>query len=305
MWRGSAASAANPGCALAETAQPQSTTWYGDPAWVYRAGALTVTVLPRRGGKIASIRHHGREWLTQPRRPLIALDDLPAHLVDGDMFGWDECAPTIDDCEVMGVQLPLHGDAWDVPWSEREGGWLEVSGRHLPYTLGRRLTVRPAGFRLDYVATAPVRMPFLWAAHPQFAAGPESRVILGEGGARLIDIFARGYWPDAIAGAPVRLGEVPDGRSGKLFVDPNVTTGLAKLLHADGATATFRWDSGVAPYLGVWMDRAGIGPVDAIAIEPMTGYADSCMAAMQAKRVLWLEPDRPVRWWVDVGFSTG
>lgn len=129
-----------------------------------------MVVLPVRGGKIASIRHRGREWLTQPQKPLLPLDRLPEFLVDGDMFGWDECAPTIDDCEVLGRRLPLHGDAWDQGWSDEGDGWLAVHGRSFDYRLCRRLTIRPDGFRLDYRVTAAERMPFLWAAHPQFAA---------------------------------------------------------------------------------------------------------------------------------------
>jgi len=284
-------------------AEPLRTTWQGDPALQYGAGDLIVTVLPRRGGKLASIVHRGREWLTQPQRPLIDLADLPPTLVAGDMFGWDECAPTIDDCTILGRNLPLHGDAWDQPWQETDDGWLVVRGRHFDYTLGRRLGLRPDGFRLEYRVTAAERMPFLWAAHPQFAAGPDTQVIFGDGSPRLVDLFDRGYWRDRSPAAAIRLSDLPPGRSAKLFADPGRPVDTAQLIHADGAALRFRWDAGIAPYLGVWMDRGGIGPVDTIALEPMTGYADSCAAAARANRILWLDPDEPVTWWLDVSFS--
>jgi galactose mutarotase-like enzyme len=281
---------------------PLRTTWHGDPALLYRVGDLVVVVLPQRGGKLASIVYRDREWLTQVRDPLIPREALPSLLVDGDMFGWDECAPTIDDCEVLGQRLPLHGDAWDQPWSEHDG-WLAVDGRHLGYTLRRHLSINPNGFRLDYLVTAPERIPFLWAAHPQFAAEPGTQVMFGDGTPGLIDIFDRGFWRDSLAGAPIHLSDVPPNRSAKLFVDPERAVDRAQLVHPDGARMTFHWDATVAPYLGVWMDRASIGPVDAIAIEPMTGYADSCAAAVAANRVLWLKPFEPVRWWLEVSFS--
>ncbi len=277
--------------------------WRGDPALVYRAGELMVVVLPQRGGKLASIVYRGRQWLTQPQRPLLPLSELPPLLVDGDMFGWDECAPTIDDCEVMGRKLPLHGDAWDQPWSEAGEGWLEVRGRQLAYTLRRRLSIRADGFRLDYSVSAGEPMPFLWAAHPQFTAAPGTRVVLGHGAEPLVDRFDRGYWRGRQAGHPVRLDDLPPGKSAKLFVTPEQPADRAQLIQPDGATLSFRWDAAVAPYLGVWMDRAGIGPVDAIAIEPMTGYADSCASAAEANRILRLAPGQAVDWWLEVSFG--
>lgn len=257
-------------------------------------------VLPQRGGKLASILHQGRQWLTQPRRPLLPLQKLPEFLVDGDMFGWDECAPTIDDCEVLGHRLPLHGDAWDQPWSDTGDGWLEVRGRLLPYTLRRRLFIRPDGFRLQYRVTADEPMPFLWAAHPQFAASPLTQVVFGSGDLPLVDSFERGYWRGRTAGDPIRLADLPRGQSAKLFVAPGQAADRALLLQPDGSSITFLWDPQVVPYLGVWMDRAGIGSVDTIAVEPMTGYANSCAAAARANRVLRLNSMQTVSWWLDV-----
>lgn len=277
------------------------TLWRGDPALVYSAGATSVVVLPQRGGKLASIMHDGREWLTQPRHDLLPLERLPATLVDGDMFGWDECAPTIDACEVLGQYLPLHGDVWNQPWTELEDGWLQVRAQFLDFLLRRRLSVHPGGFRLDYEAMAADRMPFLWAAHPQFAASVGTQVLFGDGSVRLVDLFERGYWGDGPAGGRVDLADLPPSHSAKIFVDPAQPCSQAQLIQPDGAGLQFRWDA-AAPYLGVWMDRASIGPVEAIAIEPMTGYADSCESAMKSGRVLWLAPGEPVKWTLAVDF---
>ncbi|HEV2517363.1 MAG TPA: hypothetical protein VGV07_19075 [Devosia sp.] len=288
---------------MAAYSDPERAVWRGDPALLYRAGELTVVVLPQRGGKLASIVYRGREWLTQPRRPLLPHAELPPLLVDGDMFGWDECAPTIDDCAVMGRRLPLHGDAWDQAWSEMGDGWLAVRGRHFAYTLRRRLSIGTAGFRLDYRVSTAEPMPFLWAAHPQFAASPDTEVVLGSGAEPLIDRFGRGYWEAREPGAPIRLSDLPPGTSAKLFVTPDRPADRAQLIQPDGARLTFRWDAAVVPYLGVWMDRAGIGPVDAIAIEPMTGFADSCASAAEADCVLWLKPGQAASWWLEVEFG--
>lgn len=288
---------------MAGACDPERGVWRGDPALVYRAGELVVVVLPQRGGKLASIVYRDRQWLTQPQRALRPLSQLPPLLVDGDMFGWDECAPTIDDCEVMGRKLPLHGDVWDQPWSEAGEGWLEVRGRYLDYALRRRLSIRADGFRLDYSVSAGEPMPFLWAAHPQFAAAPGTRVVLGHGSEPLVDLFGRGYWGGHGADRPVQLDDLPPRGSAKLFVTPEQPADRAELIQPDGARLGFRWDAGVAPYLGAWMDRAGVGPGDTIAIEPMTGFADSLASAAKANRILRLVPGRAVSWWLDVSLG--
>lgn len=300
---------ASPGYKLPEDeahddALPKHSHWHGDPALVYTSADVRVVVLPRRGGKIASIRDRtGREWLTQPQRDLLPIASLPNTLIDGDMFGWDECAPTIDDCEIEGRYIPLHGDVWNQPWNEGPDGWLSVSGRVLGFWLARKVVIVPRGFRLMYRAAAVTRVPFLWAAHPQFHAVPETTVIFGDGSPDLVDTFMRGYWPNGGPKSPLMLKDIPKASSAKVFADAHTRVGSASLIQPDGATLTMRWEEAVAPYAGVWMDRRSIGPVDTIAIEPMTARCDSCAEAANDGSVLYLDPNRQASWSLEVSIE--
>lgn len=304
-----ATSLASPGYKLPEDGihgdvLPKHGQWLDDPALIYTSADVSIVVLPRRGGKLASIRDRtGREWLTQPQRDLLPLANLPDTLVDGDMFGWDECAPTIDDCEIEGRRIPLHGEVWNQPWSEGSDGWLLASGRVLDFWLARKLILVPHGFKLLYRAAATTRIPFLWAAHPQFYASPQTSVTFSDGSPQLVDAFMRGYWPDGGPRSPLMLKDVPEGSSAKVFADARTPVGSATLVQPDGATLTMRWEEVVAPYVGVWMDRGSIGRVDTIAIEPMTASRDSCANAANDGRVLYLKPHEPASWSLEVAIE--
>src|ERR1039458_7185807 len=83
------------------------------------SGACAVTVLPDLGGKIASIRLHGRELLQAPLAPL-ALRTQTLPFDASDASGWDECLPSVAACTVEtstgNSQIPDHGDLWRVIW---------------------------------------------------------------------------------------------------------------------------------------------------------------------------------------------
>ena len=158
---------------------PDEVTFWGEPGVALRSDDLDVVVLPRRGAKIASLRHRRqrREWLEQPTG---ALRDPPAYgstFSDADVFGWDEMLPTITgssypDAEYRGVSLPDHGEVWTMPWETRFAGEALVcstAGRALPYRVTRTMRVHDARLRLEYELSATGGAPLwlLWAAHPQ------------------------------------------------------------------------------------------------------------------------------------------
>ncbi len=56
-----------------------------------------------------------------------------------------------------------------------------MEGHALPYRLTRRLSLAgPATLRFDFhlVNLGAEPMPYIWAAHPQFACGAEAQVVL-------------------------------------------------------------------------------------------------------------------------------
>ena len=225
-----------------------------------RAGECAVTVLPRFGGKIASIRVGERELLQAPLASITPRTRTMAFDA-ADASGWDECVPSVAACRVDTesgeAEIPDHGDLWRVEWNE-EG--QQISGQEsrsinqaeasvtlagqcfsLPLRLERTLTLSAAGecWRLkllyNLTNTGSNSVPWSWAAHPLFAVEEGDRIVLpkaihtlrieGSGGGRLGKNRDAIAWPVAKlangSSADLSIVNAPDSGIGdKLFAGP-------------------------------------------------------------------------------------
>ena len=78
-----------------------------------RVGGCALTILPKLGGKIASIRMNEHELLQAPLAPY-GPRTRTMSFDAGDASGWDECLPSVAGCTVQTVNgpadVPDHGD---------------------------------------------------------------------------------------------------------------------------------------------------------------------------------------------------
>ncbi|MGA7241612.1 MAG: aldose epimerase [Terracidiphilus sp.] len=299
-----------------------------------RVGECAVTVLPRFGGKIASIRIGERELLQTPLAP-IAPRTLTMAFDAGDASGWDECLPSVAACTVKteaGIaEIPDHGDLWRVEWMpmvrEAYSGTYRGECFSLPLRLERTLTLteRAAGWtlRLDYSITnlnLEESVPWSWAAHPLFAVEEGDRIVLpesirslrleGSGGGRL------GNGGDSVAWPMARLA---NGRTVDLTIVEAADSGIGDKLFAGPLSESENWctlerpsagirirvkfEATATPYLGLWIcyggwpDRPGPKQV-CVALEPATAPVDSLAVTGEWSRVL--EPGDCFSWPMDV-----
>ncbi|WP_204013628.1 aldose epimerase family protein [Virgisporangium aurantiacum] len=260
---------------------------------------MTFEIDAARGAKIISLRDPaGREWLTRSRRTG-AVPGMPFGLAE--MAGWDECAPTINQCVVDGRRLPDHGDAWDVPWTATGTG-LRHAGASWPYVLRRRIvSTGDGGLRLEYSAeTTGGAVPFLWTAHPQFAAPPGSRVELSPTPERAVEVSAKGWpvigWSEQLTS----LDALPDGGSRKVYVHPDEpAVTRVVLIRSDGGRLGLTL-SPECRYLAIWLDNRAWADEPVIAVEPSLGYADSLEVAVALGTAPTLRPGEPLEWWLAV-----
>lgn len=261
-------------------------------------GGLSLEFDPLRGAKITSISAHGIEWLAQ--NDVGVTPAAGAAFTDAEMAGWDECAPSIVACTVEGFTIPDHGDLWDTPFTI-SGNVVSAQGRSYPYKFERDAEPTATGVRLNYRATATEsRIPFLWAAHPQFAAPPGTRVEL-LGVETVIDVQSSGTPEVDWGGAIATIDSLADGQSRKVYVTPGHPTFAARLVRREAAL-DLRW-SRECPYLGVWFDHRAFSREPVIAVEPTTGYYDSLATASNCGRVPVIDVGRPLTWWVEVSVS--
>ncbi len=258
-----------------------------------------------------------------------------------------------------GVALPDHGEAWSLPWEviRAEGGELTLTlhGRALPYRLTRTAalsqtgiealaglshhpdrTANPTGrlrtasppegvltlrYTLENLGDDP--MPYMWAAHPQFVAGPDCRIVLPPELAQVVNTAgpdvgwgpreARYAWPEATApdGRRVRLDRVGPATLGhcrKFFALPDARPSWAEVRQGEsGHWLRLAWDPAEVPYLGLWVDEGAVHSEAVVAPEPMTGWYDDLALAWQKGQVK-IVPAGGVHTWtllVQVGGGEG
>jgi galactose mutarotase-like enzyme len=288
-----------------------------------QAGDCSVTIFPRLGGKIASIRVKDKELM---QAPLAAYAPRTQTMTfdQGDASGWDECMPSVAGCTVETASgpalIPDHGDLWRVAWQT-----IAVSGNSaalrgecfsVPLTLERTVTLteteKGKAWRLhvDYKVTntGSHPTPWSWAVHPMYAAEPGDRIVLpnsitslileGSGGGRLGQQGEQVSWPIAklVKGGETDLSAFQWPESGvgdKLFAGPLATSEswCALERYEAGVRIKVSFNPAATPYLGLWIcsggwpDRPGKKQI-CVGMEPTTAPVDSLARTGLWSRVL-------------------
>jgi galactose mutarotase-like enzyme len=281
--------------------------WRGCVAQEVTAGRLRALMVPSLGGKIVSLRYDDRVELLANEHLTAQPPEPGATFATEPLGGWDECVPTIDACRgPVGLPFPDHGEAWRRPWDDRGDGWFGYSGAAAPYDFARRLAPDGPRLRLHYRVRSRHDRPLgiLWAAHPQFAAPPGTRVQLGDA-TEMLDVLVDPAAPRTCGPEGLSIGDVPPpgpGRPGyrKCYVGPDQHLDRATVVRPDGVRITMSWDAEATPYLGIWLDRAALAREPVVAVEPTNGFYDSAERAATNGRLAGVEAGGSLAWHVDL-----
>jgi galactose mutarotase-like enzyme len=307
------------------------TTWHGLSAWSLDTEVLRTIIVPECGAKMVSLfdKRHQLEWLVGPGERPFRKVPYGATFTDQDMSGWDEMFPTILACDYPGegdrhgTALPDHGEVWSLPWAVEQADTgtltLSVEGQAVPYRLTRTADYTESDtLRLQYqlVNLGSDVMPYMWAAHPQFACGQDAKAIFPPHIAVVFNTVHELWgwgprealypWPAATnaAGVEVRLDRIgPPSlqHARKFFVLPDVRAAWAGLIrYPSHAWLRLDWDPTQVPYLSLWVDEGALNPESVAALEPTTGFYDSLAVANNKQRVAMIEPGDTHKWTLTV-----
>jgi len=311
------------------------TTWHEIVAWAIENDTHRMVMVPGMGAKIVSLvdKRDGFEWVvgagSRPVRPVA----YGALWHEQDMAGWDEMFPTIIACPypgpgpLHGTPLPDHGEAWTMPWAAEQTGegelTLTLTGRALPYRLTRRASfTAPNTLRLSYtlVNLSSDPMPYIWAAHPQFAAGLDGEIVFPAAVTEVINTIPESWgwgppetrfdWPEATAidGRRVRLDKVGAPalhQARKLFALPQVRPSWAAVLRrTSGHWLRFEWNPQEVPYLGLWVDEGALNHEAVGAPEPTTGWYDNLALAWEKHEVTVVPAGATQAWTLTLKLGT-
>ena len=248
-------------------------------------------MVPALGGRVISLRslRSGRQWCWHQHRPDWLWRNRP-----GDDFGAstqagiDECVPTVAACTWRGRELPDHGELWAEAWAldrvQLDCGRLSstVPLKVAPFVFGRTIHGDGSGgFIFDYLLSnrGSQDEEFMWCLHPLFTIEEGDRLELPtevseirlDGGIGDRPMMRGDTWsyPGPFPGFRLDRMQTPGMPRGcvKGFTGA-LSMGRAAIENeGSGDRIEIAWDVGVAPYLGLWLNR-GHGGFHHVALSP-------------------------------------
>jgi galactose mutarotase-like enzyme len=292
-----------------------------------RTAGQQLLINPERGGDVLSFRDAavgGAEllWLSRlarrrkPQAGPLRSDD--ASFYDEYPGGIQELFPnTADSTEILGAELPFHGEACRVPWNVlkqvgSESPSVELATRLRRYPVDMRKSFSLAGARgltiqsrVDNVSAQPI--PYSWAFHPAFgqallAGGCTLYLPAHEVSTHPEPFSNHQRWPagtthpiatrDGVGELALRTPNDPG--ADLLYVSCQEGWFIGRN-HETGLTITATWDLAVMPYLWIWQEchnPAGFpwwGMEDVVGLEPHSHVpAQALESHVEAGGAHWL-----------------
>ncbi len=310
-------------------------SWCGFPAYMLDNGLVRAIVVPRLGGKIASLINlrNGREWLwknphIEPRQP----DFGDSYAADFDIGGWDECFPSVAATYYPsgpweGIPIPDHGEIWSLPWKAKASATpdsIEIRtvsyGVRVPYRFERIIRLPRGdsrlhlGYSINNLSIFP--MPFIWSPHPLFQVTPGMRLIVPvkemivytSVDDRFGQLGTRHAWPSVVS---------VDGEGFDLSFFPQKDSGIALKLYGRSPSEGFialvdpllktelriEFNPIEVSHLGMWLNFdgwSGVGNAPHyynVAIQPCIGAQDDLLLAYDHYKEYGLISPHGIRSW--------
>jgi hypothetical protein len=261
---------------------------------------LHIVVLPETGAKVWQIHYKplGVNLLWNNPSLVPARQALHASYDDTWSGGWDELFPNDEAGELLGYNLPDHGELWTGEWEVERPGVDGGSGLCLRYTtpisrfvVEKTLLLPSPGavLQVKYKLSNQGRkeFPFLFKLHPAFAVSANHRIDFPAMMVRREPEFAGTLesapltfpWPYAqVGGKILDLRQVPDAHSGAVH------------FRANRLAAAVRLDPEVFSSCWLFATHGGWRDLNVAVLEPATGYPYRMQTMLDSGQARWLGP---------------
>jgi len=300
-------------------------------ALLLESASLAITVIPESGAKIQSIYHKDRqkELLCQSDGKEFRKAKYGAKFESGDLSGFDEVFPSIDECFYpgwpwSGTPVPDHGEVWALPWEakiDENSVSLSVHGVRFPYRLEKRIEfLRDNCFRLSYRAfnLSNFDFDFIWCPHPFFVCAEDTRVVLPPSVKQIIstcslenklgEYGAIHSWPltRLSTGADYDIADVLHpayaGKCEKFYALNQPPEGWCALHDtASGWAIGLSYPADRLPYLGIW--EGIINDQYVTALEPVTGALDRLDVSRLAGKAGLIKAGASYEWFLNLSIE--
>ena len=236
---------------------------------------LSVTVLPERGGKLASLQYvpTGTELLAQPPCGFPALrPGMPFE--EGDASGFDDVFPSMGEKACMGrwEEVPDHGMVWTMPMQccgEGKNLSLQFCAEGWDYRKTVRLDGRSLILSWTIRNVSDRAMPYTWVCHCLWQLDDDMRFFYPD--ADMVDVMdPEEKKCDAV------LQPTRDGSMAKTYTAGRIHEGRCGCMWPRRTLKmTMEWDAEKLPYLGFWITNGGWRGDRNFAFEPCLSFYDS------------------------------
>lgn len=316
-----------------KTTQLYYSEFKGLKSVVLENAGLRAEWIPSYGGKMVSLRTKKppqvHELLYQsPLRSLIR-PHFEADFASFDTSGFDECFPSIDNCEVTvtknnnleSVTVPDHGEVWSLPWQlevkSHNQLQFSISSPLMQYRLTKTITLERDEIIMNYdlhLTGDITKMPFLWTPHALFSYQRDTSLIIPDHLNAIRSVCSVGRLEDQ-----ERLYEYPKMNDSKVgswdastFDDKD--EGLCEKFYFSRQLRSYDWfgfcddrgtvlmnvDANIVPYLGIWKNQGAHNATHNFALEPCSGIYDSAENAQLNGTVAYVTKEKNVQWFLKI-----
>jgi len=287
----------------------------GLKAVVLENEVLRLVVLPEAGAKVWQIRYKPLAADLLWNNPNFGPSRQPLNASYDDTWsgGWDELFPNDEAGELLGFNLPDHGELWTGEWQAEpieadgaEGLRLRfetpVSHFLLEKTVLLRLASAVLEVRYKLTNRGAHRFPFLFKLHPAFAVSAQHRIDFPPMTVQREPGFAGTLegapltfaWPDArLDDQVIDLRQVPDQRSGAVhfFYGVEMAAGWCGITNqANRLAAALRFDPQVFSSCWLFATYGGWRDLNVAVLEPSTGYPYKMQSMLDQGHARWVAP---------------
>ena len=300
-------------------------------ALLMASNTLVLTIIPQSGAKIQSIydKNRQKEILFQSERSEFRKASYGAKFESGDVSGFDEVFPSIEECFYpgapwLGTVVPDHGEIWALPWDYHvtdSSIVLSIHGVRFPYQIVKKIEfLRDNCIRLSYAASnlSDFDFDFIWCPHPLFVCDESTRVVLPASVKKVVSTCVLENklgkygsihsWPvtETETGEPYDIADVMHpqyaDKCEKFYALNQPLEGWCALNNMlSGDAIGLSYPSEKLPYLGVW--EGIINDRYVAALEPVTGALDRLDIAKLAGRTSVIKAKSQYEWFLNLTFE--
>ena len=287
---------------------------------------LRVIVLPKLGGKIASLYSKSKDFelVFQSGEDKYKEAKVYSDFAIFDASGFDDAFPSIYASTVkvgsLDVEYPDHGEIWSSSFSyeiKDEKAILYFNSSILSYYYKKSISLKNDRVLVEYeiINTGMSAFPCIWTAHYLVNCQEDMMLLLPENTCKVMNVSKSSFLGDInkIHSYPITINLIGEKYSlnriypssaekcEKYYVYGDLTKGECGIYypHKD-LTYKLYFDKIMFPYLGFWVTEGGFRGDYNCALEPSNGFYDGIDIANNNKKIFVLASGETIKFNMEI-----